>query len=449
MATASIQASAAPLLLEEVLQSTGRHHPILLAEVTARSAAEGMVLAREGAFDTKLTASSGLNSFGYYKTRTSAGGITQPIRGAGGEVFGGYKRGLGNFEPWKEGRLTLSQGEWSGGIRLPLLRDRRVDRQRTELLLARLAVELADYSILERRLALLQAAASRYWVWVSAGRRLSVAEALLALADDRIQQVQQLVEAGQVAEVEIAENERAVLLRRSALVSAERDLQAARLDLSLFLRDSGGNIVQVERDRLPEFPEPEALLSEQVEANLKEALVRRPEIASVLVELRQNGARAELARNQLRPELAITAQLRRDGGSGTISKRGPELIAGIELASPFQRRKARGEVAIRNATQVQLLHKLRFLRDRVEVEVRDAASALDLGLQRLELARAEYGIAVRLATAEVERFELGDSTLFVVNQREMAAAAAQLAAVSALTDCHIAAAAYRAASALL
>lgn len=81
--------------------------------------------------------------------------------------------------------------------------------------------------------------------------------------------------------------------------------------------------------------------------------------------------------------------------------------------------------------------------------MRDAASALDLALQRLELARAEYDLARRLASAELERFELGDSTLFIVNQREMAAAAAQFAVVNALTDCHKATAAYRAATAVL
>ena len=446
---ASVQAPGAPLLLEEVLQSTGRHHPILLAQIAERSVARGKVLGSQGAFDTKLTGSVGTNRFGYYKTRTSAGGITQPLRGLGGEMFGSYKRGLGNFEPWKEGQLTLSQGEWSGGIRLPLFRNRRVDLQRTEVLLARLGIELADASILEQRLALLEIAASKYWTWVSAGQKLSIAQDLLALAEDRAQQVEQLVDAGQVAEIEIAENERAVLLRRSATVSAERALQAARLDLSLFLRDSSGNIVQVNRSRLPEFPEPERVQPEQVEGDIRGALQGRPEIVGVLVELRQNGAMTQLASNQLRPELTFTAHLGRDAGRGPIRKRGSELIAGVTLASPFQRRKARGEIAIQNAKQEQLLYKLRYLQDRVEVDVRDAASALELALQRLNLARAEYDVARRLAIAEMERFELGDSTLFIVNQREMAAAAAQLAAVNALTDCHIATAAYRAASATL
>lgn len=446
---AGVRATGAPLLLEEVLRSAARFHPMLLAQFTERATAEGKLLGSRGAFDTKLTASAGSNSFGYYRTRTGAGGVKQPLRALGGELFGGYKRGGGNFEPWKEGQLTLSGGEWSGGIELPLLRNRRIDQRRTDLLLARLAVELADATILERRLAVLELAAAAYWKWVSAGRKLSVVLELLSLAEDRIQQVRLLAEAGQVAEIEISENERAVLLRRSAAVSAERSLQAARLDLSMFYRDSGGSIVNADRSRLPEFPEPAAIPAERIEADLRLALSRRPEISGVLVELRQTGAVMEVARNKLRPEVNFTVRFGRDTGIGTVSKRGSELIAGITLESPVQRRKASGELAVQNAKQEQLLHKLRYAQDKVEIEVRDAASALGLALRRLQLARAEYDIAWRLAAAELDRFELGDSTLFIVNQREMAAAAARLAAVDALTDCHIATAAYRAATAAL
>ena len=446
---AAVGASGAPLLLEEVLQSTVEHHPMLLAQISQRSMAEGKALGAQGAFDTKLTADSATNSFGYYKTRTAGGGVSQPLRGVGGELFGKYERGLGNFEPWNQGLLTLSKGEWSGGIEIPLLRNRTIDRHRTELALARLGVDLADASIVEQRLVLLEMAASKYWEWVSAGRKLSIAQDLLALAEDRTQQVQDLVDAGQVAEIEIAENERAVLQRRSATASAERDLQAARLDLSLYLRGPDGRIVQVDRSRLPDFPEPARVGPEQVESDLLGAMQRRPEIAGLMVELQQNGTVMQQARNELRPELAFTAQFGRDSGTGSITKRGSELIAGITLTSPFQRRKARGEVAIQAAKLEQLMHKLQYVRDKVVVEVRDAVSALELSLRRLELARAEYDVARRLATAEMERFELGDSTLFIVNQREMVAAYAQFVAVAALTDCHVATAAYRAATASL
>ncbi len=444
-----ISGVGAPLTLLEVLETTERSHPLLLAAISKRAAAAGIALGTRGAFDTKLKVETGSNQFGYYKTRTGSGVLHQPLRELGGEVFGGYKRGLGNFEPWKEYGLTLSEGEWSGGIKLPILRNRAIDERRADLQFASLAVELADTSIQTQRLVLMRAAATTYWKWVAAGAKLQIARDLLSLAEDRREQVEQLVRAGQVAEIEIAENERAVLRRRSATLTAERELQAARFDLSLYLRDAEGKPQQASEDRLPEFPEPRSVAAERVEQDLRTAMDRHPKIAGVLVTLDQNGVALELARNRLLPRVDVTAKFGRDSGVGPYSKRGNELIAGITIESPFQRRKARGEVAVQNAEQERLLYELMYLRDSVAVEIRDAAGALSLALQRLVLARAEYDLAMRLAEAEVERFRFGDSTLFVVNQREVAAAAARYESVNALADCHVATTIYRASTATL
>lgn len=442
------EGSLDPLLLEEVLATAEISYPLLLAALQEREMAQGKALSAEGAFDTKLSLKSEQNQFGYYKNRANGARVEQPLADWGGEVFGGYKRGQGNFGPWEQDILTLSRGEWSGGVRLPLLRNRETDERRTDLLLARLSVELADASIEKQRLKLLETAAKSYWDWVSAGRKLEVAEALLELAQARIRQVEEAVAAGEVAAIEIVDNQRALLERQAAVVAATRELQNAGFELSMLYRDAQGKPQVVGRERLPEFPEPAATPPEQVEEDLRIALERRPEIAGTLVEVRQSQAELGLARNQLLPELDFTAQYGRDAGDGSITKRGSEFIAGVTLKSPFQRRKAKGAVAVQEAKLEQLDQKLTFARNRVEVEVRDSVSALDAALQRLELARAELDVSQRLAEAERERFELGDSTLFVVNLRELSAAGARLKVIGALADCHKAEAVYRAAAAL-
>lgn len=439
--------AAAPLLLDDVLRSAESAYPLLLAAIQERAMSQGKALSAEGAFDAKLSLNSEANQFGYYKNRANGAKVELPLADWGGEIFGGYKRGQGDFGPWQQDLLTLSRGEWSGGVRLPLLRDRQTDERRTDLLLARLSVELADASIEQQRLKLLETAAKSYWEWVAAGQKLAVAESLLQLAEARTGQVQEAAAAGEIARIEIVDNQRAVLERRSAVVAAERDLQNAAFELSLFYRDANGDPQLAPRERLPGFPEPAALSAERLQEGLRQALARRPEIAGTLVETRQRAAELTLARNQMLPRIDFTAKYGQDAGAGSITKRGGELLAGITLETPFQRRKAKGAAAVQEAKLAQLEHKLRFARDRIEVEVRDAASALDAALQRLELARAEQDAAQQLADAERERFDLGDSTLFVVNLRELAAASAGLKVFTALGDWHKAAASYRAATA--
>lgn len=447
VAAAMAQSPRGPLLLEDVLQSTETSYPVLLAAIQERAMAQGKALSAEGEFDTKLAVKSEMNQLGFYKNRTNGATIEQPLADWGGEVFGGYKRGQGNFGPWEQDLLSLSRGEWSGGVRLPLLRNRETDERRTDLTVARLAIELADASIEKQRLKLLETAAKSYWEWVSVGRKLDVAESLMGLAEDRIRQVEDQVEAGAIAAIEIADNRRAVLERRSAVVSAEREFQNATFELSLFYRDDQGEPRLAGRDRLPEFPEPSGVSDAELKAGLDRALERRPEIAGTMVEVRQNMAELGLARNQMLPEIDLTTEYGRDVGTGSITKRGNELMAGVTLKSPFQRRKAKGKIALQEAKLDQLEQKLRFARNRIEVEVRDAVSALDAALQQLELARAEMDVAQQLAQAERDRFELGDSTLFVVNLRELSAAGARMRVVSALAESHKALAVYRAATA--
>ncbi|MEZ5394087.1 MAG: hypothetical protein R2724_14795 [Bryobacterales bacterium] len=137
------QTPRVPLMLEDVLSATEASYPALLAAIQERAMAEGKALSAEGAFDTKLSAKTGTNQLGYYKNRMAGAQIEQPLADWGGELFGGYKRGQGNYGPWEQDVWTLSRGELSGGIRLPLFRDRETDVRRTDLLTARLGIDLA------------------------------------------------------------------------------------------------------------------------------------------------------------------------------------------------------------------------------------------------------------------------------------------------------------------
>ena len=289
----------------------------------------------------------------------------------------------------------------------------------------------------------MEAASKSYWDWVSAGHKLSIAEDLLRIAEERNDQIQESADAGEIAAIEVVDNQRAVLERRSAVVAAARDFQAAQLELSLFYRDGGGQPKVAERERVPDFPAPEMIPVDRRETDLAQALTRRPEAASTLVEMQQARAGLRLANNGLLPEVDVTARYGRDDGTGSITKRGDEFVAELTIKTPFQRRKAKGQAAIGQAKLEQFDQELRFVRDLIQVEVRSALATLDAAFERLELAQAEMTLARQLADAERERFGLGDSTLFIVNLRELAAAGARLKVVSATADCHKSIAVYR------
>ena len=74
--------------------------------------------------------------------------------------------------------------------------------------------------------------------------------------------------------------------------------------------------------------------------------------------------------------------------------------------------------------------------DRVTADVRDAESAWEAASQRVAVARELVDTARKVEEGERTRYELGDSNLIFVNQREVATADAEAALVEAVAAAH-------------
>ncbi len=83
---------------------------------------------------------------------------------------------------------------------------------------------------------------------------------------------------------------------------------------------------------------------------------------------------------------------------------------------------------------------------RILTEVDDAVSALQTAEQRYQAAQQELQLATTLERGERDRFALGDSTLFLVNQRERATAEAANKVIELQAEFEQAKAAFRAAA---
>lgn len=442
--------SAEPLSIDELLGSVDRSFPLIEAVVAERQLADGAAMSARGEFDLKLKGEAKSQQAGYYRNEYAKGLLEQNTTLWGATVYGGYRVGRGTFGPYDEKALTLSGGEWSGGFRTPLLKDRAIDERRAGLQTTQLARQGAEFTISKERLKIYKTALKQFWEWVAAGRQIHVAKDLLQLAEQRNQQLEDTVKLGQLAPVEVTDNLRAILQRRSALVSAERYLQGAAIELSLFFRNAAGDPQQPGADRMmTAFPEPQALTAEQEAADLAAAMTARPEIQSLLVKRQQQTVEARLAKNQAQPQLDFYFNYSRDAGEGRITRKGNEVEGGLNFELPAQRRKALGKQTQAAAKLTVIDAELRFARDRVLLDVQDAASAVRAAYQLVNVVRDELRAAKQLEEAERARFDLGDSTQFFVNQRELATADAALREIKSLADYHKARAEYEAATARL
>ena len=129
-----------------------------------------------------------------------------------------------------------------------------------------------------------------------------------------------------------------------------------------------------------------------------------------------------------------------------MTRRGNELAAGLYIELPLQRRKASGKLAQAQAKLSAIDAELRFVQDRVRANVQDAASALRAAFQSVDLVRQELAVARELESLERDRFDLGDSTQFLVNLRALNTADAAFREIKALADHQKALAEFEAAS---
>ncbi len=439
-------ARAQSLTLEDLQESVGRHYPPLLAALEEIPLADADLLQAEGQFDLVVRGRYDSDSLGYYTNRRWDFSFDQPTAFQGLSFLGGYRLGEGTYAPY-DGKLdTRSGGEWRTGLRLPLLRDRAIDRRRADLSKAALGRRIASLSVQQQRLVITLLASRRYWDWVAAGRRFRLAQAVLTIAENRQTFLDESVKGGLLPAIDAADNRRAVLQRKGQVVEAERILQQAAIELSLFYRDARGVSILPLPEQLPEgFPVPAPLAGSQVGADTMAALQKRPEVPRLEAQREQVQVDAAHARNQRLPGIDVIAGFTSESGAGVV-RRGPqELKAGLSFELPLQRRSATGRLAAAEARSRQIRQREQFARDQIKAEVQDAASAVQTAFQRTLVAADEVTVSRELEDAERTRFELGEGTLFQLNLREMATIESAQRDIAAKADYHRAVAGYKAA----
>jgi cobalt-zinc-cadmium efflux system outer membrane protein len=429
------EAQTAPLTLDEVLRSVDRRLPLIQAAEVERDLARTDLLSAQGAFDVAWRTRTNGTPLGYYRNGRIDSVLEQPTTLWGTTFFGGYRLGQGSFAVY-DGKLeTNSLGEWRAGLTVPFWRNGPIDRRRATIARAELGLGIADLAVLQQRLDLSRVAGHRYWDWVAAGQRLAAANALYDIARKRDSDLGAAVQAGEIPAIERVENARSLAQRQAQVVAAERGVQQTAIELSLYARDAEGQPALPAVDRLPgPIPDPEPLSPEQLSSDQATALEQRPEVRRVTLQQSQAEIELDWARNQLAPGLDFTLAASQDTGAGSHTRQPMDLEAALMIDVPLQTRVASGRVANAESTLARLAAQARFAGDRIRADVQDSHSALSAAVQRVAIARQELGLARQVAEAERTKFFLGDSTLFMVNLRELAAFDAAIREVDALQD---------------
>lgn len=426
----SVNDAARPLTLQEVLRSSARSAPEIIAALARNRQAEARALTAQGAFDTVFAVEARSRTLGYYDGTEIAGKTEQPLSNNGGYVYGQYRASRGDFPIYEDKSYTNRLGELKVGGLYSLLRDRLIDARRSEFRLAANDIDIARFETRATSIGVQARAVEAYQKWVAAGLKLKAYEALLALAGGRTDGIERQVQLGAKPDILLTENEANLVRRQAFVVEARQDFRAAAVKLSLYYRSADGTPVVVDEARLPA----DANALDGIRSDPAFNLEGRPDFAIMLEEIDKATVKLALARNDLMPRLDLGGEVAKDVGPAGIggTNRTPlEMIVGITFKIPLQNRKAKGKLAETRAKIDELSVKQQFLAEKIRAEVTAIGIEVDTANQLVATTEKELVLAQRLASAERRRFALGSSDFFLVNQREESATNAEVKLIEA------------------
>ncbi|MCC5792356.1 MAG: TolC family protein [Legionellaceae bacterium] len=426
-----VAGSGKPLLLEELLKRVDQSYPQIVIARLDISRAEGDYVNALGKFDPSLHVDARSQPAGGYINNYTDTLLNVPTLYHGLRLFGGYRIGRGDWPIYYQNYLTNSGGEYRAGLSIPLLRDREIDTERTELFSRAEAIQMKQQDAAATKIKIYQEAIKAYWQWVEAGMQLQIFKHLLTLAQERQNAIEQKATQGDLPRLAIAENLQLIVQREQLLNQGKLALAQASIHLSLYYRDHKGRPRRPDEQQLPaRFPQepstPQALAGTAGQLQRHPAL-RRLENYAHIIQLKQN-----LAKNELLPNLDATAYTTKQYGSGGYPLLNDQAaIIGVNFKFPVFQREARGRLISASSELKQVEAEIKFTYEHLSNELANLLVAIKVFQQQAGLLDKELRLAMEVEHGESEKFYEGDSTLFLVNQREQTTAQVRLNWVNA------------------
>lgn len=256
-----------------------------------------------------------------------------------------------------------------------------------------------------------------YRAYIQAGRRDEIALQSLERARELLRVNRLLVQTGRMAERDVIQTEADIARRELDAIASQGGLDAARLIL----------IDILDLDTETRFGKTDVLDPGQVEkvaldaeAGIATAFANRPDYLGALLGLRNAETQALVAKNDRWWDLSLTLGTSFTGADnsyadalGELDRQGHRVA--LDLSIPVgPAASGPAELAWRRAEAFVAMSRnnLDDLRQRIDIEVRNAVRNVNLALRQADLARKARELAQQKAEIERQKLSLGVSTNF-------------------------------------
>ncbi len=401
-------------------------HPVARQANLYRDQAAFALLRAKGGFDPKAYSDFYSKNFsGKTYFQYTEAGVKLPTW-AGLELKGAYNLASGAY--LNEESTLPANGQASLGFNWTLGQGLLLDERRAALRQARIGLQGGEA---ERELVLNELmfeAAKTYWTWVVAGNQLRIYESALQQSRIRHEALRESFFQGDKPAIDTIETFIQVQNRLLDVNFAAVDLQNANLALRNFLWITDNQpLASVPMPTDPVLTEAEIIPEKlpEREEMVQQARINHPELR--LYEAKRQSLEVErrLKLEKRKPVLDLNYNLLGAGWTffPTNNTEGVGLLAndikwGLNFSYPIFNRKARGDWQLTQVkiaqTELDILQKTQV----IENKVRQYANDLDNLRNQVVLYRDITRNYLTLLEAETEKFNQGESSIFLINTRE-------------------------------
>jgi len=409
--------------LQDLAELVFANHPIVKQAALLSEEGRSQVLQARGGFDPKLEADFHRKLFGgteYYNNWGNQ--LKIPIWPAGIDIKAGYDRFVGVYTN-PETRTPVN-GLAGIGLSVPIGAGLFIDARRSTLRQAKALLTAAEADRVKQINEVWLQAAKDYWNWYYSYQQIQLIREGIALANRSFQATARRAQIGDQAPIDSVEAQITVQDRLVQSTQLQVELLNARQVLSNHLWNKEGQPVELPGYAAPQIPVLDTVSRAQFQQLAAQAAANHPTLLKLGAKIAQYRIEERYRREMLKPKLSV---------SGTLISQGnfyrnevpsyynfgmDNYKLGVDFAFPLFLRAERGKLQYARIQLKEFALEQQQSRRTIATQVNNVYNTLKAYEQQLALQAQTIKNQRTLLLAELQKFELGESTIFLINARE-------------------------------
>ncbi len=402
----------------DFIRQVRQYHPVAKQATIAVEKAEAALLSAKGNFDPAIAFDASRKTFdgkNYYFYTNPELSIPLPV----GNIKTGIENNGGDYIT-----SEITKGKTSYlGLEIPLANGLLLDKRRAALQQAKLFLQQSEQERLLMLNTLLLESYLAYWNWAASHQQYAAYTNFTEIANNRLRLIRIAVRQGDRAVMDSVEAYTQLQTYQLMQAEALLKLTNAKLELSNYLWFENYSGYQLPDNYLPDSLNINPVIYQNAEALIAQSALQNPALKWYDFKLSSLEAERKLKRQNLLPYFSLKANLL-NKEYYALKKLSTNFIQhnyrwGINFKIPLFLREARGDYKMTQLkikeTSLELINK----RQQTENKIRSYYTELIALSGQLQTAQTMFNNYQFLLRSEELKFTQGESSLFLVNSREI------------------------------